>query len=363
MRKPNSRITARWCSWLAALAVATACGGEKPAVAAIGDAIEAGAVGFDSEPLTSDGAGSPAEVASVADSKDTIATDSGPPQLDVAIDGAALVEVANGCTPNCKGKICGSNGCGAVCGFCQSGQFCAADGSKCSGFCEKNCKDKVCGADGCNGVCGTCDSGFQCGDDFKCYAVACRGSCTGKQCGDNGCGKTCGTCAGNDFCAAGQCKANACKDIDSQKGKCEGDLLITCSGVGAAAAKVTKDCAAPPNLQNLTCGWDAAINKNACMVKQCDASCTTDGGEKIVCGPNGCGQPCGSCSDGWKCNVTACVPVEGATCTAANFPTQGQCEGKVWIYCNTGKLKYVDCVAAGMDKCGWNAAAGKFECL
>lgn len=291
------------------------------------------------------------------------APDSGPPDLDVNLTDAGVAAKPDGCTPDCKGKVCGPNGCGSVCGFCKSGEFCAADGSKCGGFCEKNCKDKACGSDGCNGVCGTCDSGFHCGDDFKCYADSCQGSCDGKACGDNGCGKACGVCAGGDFCEANQCKAGACKGIDAQKGNCEGELLITCVGSGAAAKKQTKDCAAPPNLQNLTCGWDAAANKNACVVKACDPSCTTDKGEKMVCGNNACGKPCGTCADGWKCNVTSCAPVDGAVCTPANFPQEGQCSGDTWIYCNTGKIKTVNCKDAGMDKCGWNPASSKFECL
>jgi len=345
---------------LAALLAASACGEDAP------DRADAATAPTDTDTgraASPDTAGRLVLDAPAADPGSADApADHGPPVLDVAIDGAALPDAA-GCTPLCKGKVCGPNGCGSVCGFCKSGEFCAADGSKCQGFCEKNCKDKVCGSDGCNGLCGTCDKGFSCGDDFKCYADACQGSCTGKACGDNGCGKSCGVCAGSDYCDAGQCMANACKGLDVQKGQCDGDLLLTCSGTGAAAKKLVKDCAAPPNLQNLTCGWDAAANKNGCVPKTCDPSCTTDAGDKMVCGNNACGQPCGTCPEGWKCNVTSCAPAEGASCTPGNFPPEGQCSGSTWIYCNTGKLKFVDCKAAGMDKCGWNAAAGKFECL
>ncbi len=328
--------------------------GEDAAVAA--DAAPADAAAEDAGPI----AGSDAAADSAK--PDTAVADTGPPDLDVAIGDAGLVTAPDGCTPNCKGKICGPNGCGAVCGFCKSGEFCAADGSKCSGFCDKDCTNKACGPDGCNGVCGTCASGLHCGDDFKCYTDSCVGSCAGKVCGDDGCGKTCGLCAGNDFCDAGQCKANACKGIDAQKGNCEGDFLIACTGSGAAAKKLTKDCAAPPNLQNLTCGWDPAVNKNACIAKACDPSCTTDAGDKIVCGNNACGKPCGACADGWKCNVTACAPADGATCTLSNFAQEGQCQGSVWVYCNTGKIKMVDCLKMGFDSCGWNGAAAKFEC-
>ena len=68
-----------------------------------------------------------------------------------------------GCTPNCSGKQCGSDGCGKTCGTCSSG---------------------------------TCNSSGQC--------AVCTPNCSGKQCGDDGCGKSCGTCSNGSCNASGQ---------------------------------------------------------------------------------------------------------------------------------------------------------------
>ncbi len=296
------------------------------------------------------------------DSGTDAAIDSAPPQVDITVE-ASSPGGGDGCTPDCKGKLCGPNGCGSVCGFCKSGEFCEPGGSKCSEYCKPKCDGKACGSDGCGGQCGTCDANFHCGtSDGTCYKDSCVGSCDGKNCGDNGCGKPCGECAGSDWCDGGTCKASACKGLDLQKGQCDGDFLLTCQGSGATAQKITKDCAAPPSGTGQTCGWDAIANAYGCIKKVCDNTCKTDGGAAIVCGNNACGNPCGTCPSGWKCNVTACAPAAGGTCSDANF--QAKCDGNSWIYCNTGTIKTVDCVIeAGASKCGWNAAVSKFECI
>jgi hypothetical protein len=270
-----------------------------------------------------------------------------------------LLETKDGCTPDCKGKICGPDGCGKVCGFCPSGQFCAPDGKTCAAFCQKKCDGKSCGDDGCGGKCGVCEDGFYCGVDSKCYENACVGSCQGKNCGDDGCGKSCGLCAAGDYCdATGNCKASACKGLDP-KGLCEGDIYISCEGDGAAAKKVIKDCAAPPNLNNLTCDWDPAKSLFGCVKNQCKNSCILEDGKKQICGPNPCGISCGVCTDGWKCDVTICTPQAGAPC--GTFPAAGKCSGDVLTFCNTGKLSTIDCLSVGA-KCGWNGSLNKFEC-
>lgn len=75
------------------------------------------------------------------------------------------------CTPNCTGKQCGDDGCGAQCpNLCADSQ--------------------------------TCDNG-------TCKSAGCTPQCGGKQCGDDGCGGTCGSCSGNTSCSAsGQCTPN-----------------------------------------------------------------------------------------------------------------------------------------------------------
>ncbi len=73
---------------------------------------------------------------------------------------------AAGCTPDCTGRTCGSDGCGGTCGeACAAGQACDATG-QCSA-CTPQCSDKVCGPDGCGGICGMCGSDEGC-DNGKC---------------------------------------------------------------------------------------------------------------------------------------------------------------------------------------------------
>jgi mannan endo-1,4-beta-mannosidase len=66
-------------------------------------------------------------------------------------------DAGDGCTPLCGDKVCGSDGCGGVCGVCASGT-CDASG-RCSASCTPSCAGKACGNDGCGGSCGGCASG------------------------------------------------------------------------------------------------------------------------------------------------------------------------------------------------------------
>lgn len=75
------------------------------------------------------------------------------------------------CVPDCAGRACGDDGCGATCGVCDPGETCYADG-RCGG-CEPDCNGKNCGADGCGGSCGVCDLGATCGTDGWCGPEPC----------------------------------------------------------------------------------------------------------------------------------------------------------------------------------------------
>ncbi len=46
------------------------------------------------------------------------------------VNNLCVVETNQTCIPNCEGKTCGSDGCGGVCGTCQTGQFCEAGSCK-----------------------------------------------------------------------------------------------------------------------------------------------------------------------------------------------------------------------------------------
>mgnify|MGYP000203293755 CR=1 FL=1 len=95
------------------------------------------------------------------------------------------------CTPDCSGKVCGSNGCGGTCGACPENSTCNAQGTACDcahGF--KKCGNVCIANDRCctNNTPDTCPGGKKC----------CNGTCVAESeccpaCGD---GKTCcnGTC-------------------------------------------------------------------------------------------------------------------------------------------------------------------------
>jgi hypothetical protein len=89
------------------------------------------------------------------------------------------------CTPNCTGRVCGDDGCGGLCGQCQTGQLCDNNGL-CQG-CPKDQKE-------CRGTCipasqccsdGECSGGQLCvSGTCQCRAseVACHGVCQPECC-------------------------------------------------------------------------------------------------------------------------------------------------------------------------------------
>ncbi len=263
------------------------------------------------------------------------------------------------CVKSCLGKICGPDGCGGVCGFCVSGQFCAPAGSKCQAVCKPKCTwsggEEKCGADGC----GTCAKDFTCGVDYLCHAKDCKPKCGGKKCGDNGCGGTCGSCAKGDLCdPSGTCKPGPCKGIPDD-GKCDGAILLQCKGTGISQQKVLTDCGSKG--KDKICAWDPVANAHGCIDKPpCTADCSSKGGGTKQCGDDGCGGSCGTCPTGWSCPGGSCIPEEGADC--GFLPKQGKCEGSLWIFCNTGKIKKIDCGKYN-QQCKWDAAKGQFTCL
>jgi len=283
---------------------------------------------------------------------------SGP--TDAGVQEVTLPKPKDGCAASCQDKVCGPDGCGSVCGFCQTGQICAQDGSKCNDFCKPKCDTKKCGDNGCGGSCGACEDKFHCGVDFLCHADSCVGSCAGKVCGEDGCGKSCGLCASGDLCqAGGQCKPGPCKGIP-KGGACSGDFLTHCQDPGPNEAKVIVDCGAKPGK---TCGYDPVQGSQACIDKPpCVISCKSANGTKKECGDDGCGGVCGTCAEGWACPGGACVPGDGDKVACGNFAPQGKCYGNVWAFCNAGGyLSKVDCGEGGLA-CKWDGAKGKYSC-
>ncbi len=298
----------------------------------------------------------------------------------------------DGCVPSCDGKVCGSDGCGGICGQCKPGETCEA--GQCSTSCTPKCDGKKCGADGCGGVCGSCGAAEKCTAEGLCVDPAtCVPKCEGKKCGSDLCGGTCGTCKAGETCTAGACAPAACvpkcdgkacgpdacggecgacgtgQDCDpnghcvtypggdcgtlSFEGQCE-------PGTGGQETTVrwcedkqvkTQDCTKLG--PELVCGWSEADDYYWC-VKKCAPKC--DG---KACGPDGCGGQCGTCTAGKACDGAGqCQDASTGACGAVT--STGLCEGDTLKYCAANKLEVVGCGEYGQG-CGfvpadnWNA--------
>ena len=75
--------------------------------------------------------------------------------------GEYVLTVSAPCTPQCGGKQCGPDGCGATCGACPGSDECDTETGQCLG-CAPQCDGKQCGPDGCGSTCGTCSDGTGC---------------------------------------------------------------------------------------------------------------------------------------------------------------------------------------------------------
>ena len=120
------------------------------------------------------------------------------------------------CVPECAGKVCGADGCGALCGTCEDGFFCE-EGACVEGECTPDCDGKDCGDDGCGMLCGTCDAGFSC-EAGACVEDACVPMCIDKECGPDGCDGDCGSCADGSHCEAGACVIDPVADCSPTGG-------------------------------------------------------------------------------------------------------------------------------------------------
>ncbi len=136
-----------------------------------------------------------------------------------------------GCVPECGDKVCGTDGCGGECGFCDEADVCSEDG-QC--VCVPECDGIECGADGCGGTCGVC------GEPEVCEAglCVCVPDCNGLECGADGCGGSCGGCGFGEACDGGQCvcvpdcTGLMCGD-DGCGGSCGGcDFGLECDSAG-----------------------------------------------------------------------------------------------------------------------------------
>ncbi|MBM4344477.1 MAG: hypothetical protein FJ100_14015 [Deltaproteobacteria bacterium] len=234
-------------------------------------------------------------------------------------------------------------------------------------LCVPNCKGKVCGDDGCGGVCGSCAA------SQKCIAGSCcQPDCTNKNCGSDGCGGSCGSCPNGQTCSQG---AGVCMGGDA----CQGAPY----GVGCCFGQTVKRCAKPMTLQTEdcsnsegVCGWDAKFNRYGCgtqggkdpsgkapMLCAGAPACVPQCAGKS-CGPDGCGGTCENlCPQGAVCNAKTGTCVDGCN----GLTMDGCCEGDKLFFCGqAGKfgsytMQSIDCAKKGMG-CGWSVL-GKHACL
>ncbi len=257
------------------------------------------------------------------------------------------------CEPDCEGKVCGSNGCSGICGYCTYPAVCDAEG-QCVEVCEPECDGKNCGPDGCGGDCGICDDGLECGDDGLCYEKACVPDCGTSTCGPDGCGGDCGLCAEPKICGIFEgcsglcCALGPCGTVD-EIGECQGDVLVTCFD---KVNLVETNCAEE---KGFTCLYDPIAGAYGCAEEpECVPKCS---GKQ--CGADGCGGSCGVCTSGWSCELGVCKKEVGASC--GNVTVVGSCENDVFWFCTNGKLFNEDCSLFGQS-CGFIAAEGSFGC-
>ena len=289
-----------------------------------------------------DGSVGPGDVAPeiVDGTVDLAPVDNGLPEDYTASDGK--------CEPDCEDKVCGADGCGGICGYCAYPLICHAEG-QCVEVCPPDCDGKVCGPDGCGGLCGECSEELVCGDDGLCYEPACEPDCTDKVCGPNGCGGDCGLCAAPKVCVNGGCALGPCGTVTAE-GECQGEVAVWCED---EVTLVEDDCA---DYEDKTCGYDGFQNQYACKdIGPCDAQC-----EGKVCGSDGCDGVCGSCTQGWACELGTCKPQAGADC--GPITQVGLCDGDTVLFCAAGKLYLIDCTDTG-ETCKWDPAASSFGCL
>ena len=114
------------------------------------------------------------------------------------VSGSYTLTVAPGCTPSCGEGQCGDDGCGGICP-CSDGLVCF-EGACCSPMCDGT---SCTATDGCGGTC-QCNEGDICMEDT---GACCAPSCDNISCGGgDGCGNTCG-CDTGMVCMEGACTA------------------------------------------------------------------------------------------------------------------------------------------------------------
>jgi hypothetical protein len=273
-------------------------------------------------------------------------------------------------TDSCAGKDCGSDGCGGNCGSCLAGWEC--EEGICT--CTPDCTGLSCGSDGCLGSCGDCPVGQTCsmgscvegctndcaepgatqcldsstfevcgdydadpcqewGNETLCPSglvcvggeCACELQCDGKECGSDGCGGSCGSCSGGQVCIDGECGPpvlTSCEEImlcafedcDLTDMPCiQACIDVSGEEVGDQFAEfwncATTHCdpAGPTE-----CFQGVAVDECESEYDVCFGPCTPSCAPFYMCGDDGCGGVCGTCTGDTYCSGHLCVV--GANC-------------------------------------------------
>lgn len=256
------------------------------------------------------------------------------------------------CEPSCKGRACGSDGCGGSCGACLAGEACNTNKGTCASTCTPSCDGLVCGSDGCGGSCGTCGPGTchagecQCAKDADCGA---NHACVQDTSGNHVCTPTCSLFDASS-CGGGG-KACSSFGVDGA-----GRYLPVCVPMGS---KIEGDtCTDPPGFTGADCapglGCIHPVSSSPTLVctRFCDAAhpCPKPGqtctpllapyGAYSVCGPamgpcapNPCASPNRNCA-GKNCGPNGCggdcgVCAAGDTCKLSEQCCAPSCAGKI----------------------------------
>ncbi|MBM4372374.1 MAG: thrombospondin type-1 domain-containing protein, partial [Deltaproteobacteria bacterium] len=103
-------------------------------------------------------------------------------------------------------------------------------------------------------------------------------------------------------------------------------------------------CSHPPKDDGTPCGEDLECQDGLCVVV-CVPSCAGK-----ICGDDGCGGSCGTCSDGNPCSLDVCQA--GGTCT---FPAGNEGVGCLGAGLCSGKCQGGSCVETAAEVCnGWD---------
>ena len=228
------------------------------------------------------------------------------PTVDT-VDVVAEVEAA--CVPECEGKECGEDGCGAQCGTCEDGQYC--ENHRCQWlmclpggepWCEGN-KQWACDDNGWHDyVLEDCSLVGQVCHEGECCAPTCQDEDgISFECGDDGCGGDCGPCPEGEECNDGGC-------------------VVPCGEGGPCCVP----CAMHSDCDDLF----TAEELGACHVPKCQFSLDC---EDWQCGLGQNGDPlcCDSVQDCWplSCHDVDCVDNK---CTYEKMP--GYCVDPQILY-------------------------------